>query len=330
MKGVTDPRLRLVPFFLLVTAIVVALVAAVWLIRSNGQANGDAEYFPQTRHNVKGDFLKFFRERGGIARFGFPITEEFDLEGRRVQYFQRARMELHPANDPATRVQLSPLAEDMGLGEPAIPASQIPDPDDPNRRYFAETGHTTEFSFLRFFNENGGVESFGYPITEVFTENGRRVQYLQYARMELDLDRQQVQLADLGVIHFDFADLDPILRRGVAAIQASASDAPTGPTLIRPEPSVDDAYAAYPGSQTLHVYVTDENNRGVPNAHVDFVVEYPDAPQQHDMPPTDENGYTSLTFPLRPSPVGQKVVVRVNASVGTLFEQTQISLFPWR
>jgi hypothetical protein len=61
-------------------------------------------YFPQTGHNLGGEFLKYWRARGGLASFGYPISEELrevnqaDGKAYTVQYFERARLEFHPEN----------------------------------------------------------------------------------------------------------------------------------------------------------------------------------------------------------------------------------------
>jgi hypothetical protein len=60
------------------------------------------QYFPETKHTLSGKFLKFWLKRGGLAIFGFPISEPFDevslMDGqtRTTQYFERARFEYHP------------------------------------------------------------------------------------------------------------------------------------------------------------------------------------------------------------------------------------------
>lgn len=59
------------------------------------------------------------------------------------------------------------------------------DPLDPSiADYFADTGHNLAHGFRDFWKANGGVNQFGYPITEEFTENGVVVQYFQRARFE--------------------------------------------------------------------------------------------------------------------------------------------------
>ena len=46
--------------------------------------------------HIGGGFRRFWEERGGLAIFGWPITEEFRENGVTVQYFERARMEHRP------------------------------------------------------------------------------------------------------------------------------------------------------------------------------------------------------------------------------------------
>jgi len=61
----------------------------------------ELRFFPETSHALGGAFMRSYDQNGGLAVFGYPISEEFDevlADGGtyRVQYFERARMELHP------------------------------------------------------------------------------------------------------------------------------------------------------------------------------------------------------------------------------------------
>ncbi|CAA9579303.1 MAG: hypothetical protein AVDCRST_MAG18-2930 [uncultured Thermomicrobiales bacterium] len=61
-------------------------------------------YFAETGHNLGGSFYTYWRARGGLASFGYPISEELrevnqaDGKTYTVQYFERARLEYHPEN----------------------------------------------------------------------------------------------------------------------------------------------------------------------------------------------------------------------------------------
>ena len=70
-----------------------------------------ARYFAETGHNVGGAFLTYWEGTGGLAQFGFPISEEIretleDGKTYTVQYFERARFEMHPENLPPYDVLL--------------------------------------------------------------------------------------------------------------------------------------------------------------------------------------------------------------------------------
>lgn len=57
--------------------------------------------FPETGYTVFGKFLQYWNKRGGLAVFGYPISESFvetqpDGSTLAVQWFERARLEYHP------------------------------------------------------------------------------------------------------------------------------------------------------------------------------------------------------------------------------------------
>lgn len=69
-------------------------------------------------------------------------------------------------------------------------------------RFFPETQHTLRGAFRVFWEANGGVEIFGFPITEEFTgPNGRITQWFERARFELAQGGSTpvVELGNLGL-----------------------------------------------------------------------------------------------------------------------------------
>jgi hypothetical protein len=69
-------------------------------------------------------------------------------------------------------------------------------------RYFPETGHTLRGQFRVFWETNGAIANFGFPITEEYTgPNGRTIQYFERARFELNEvgGRAVVELGLLGI-----------------------------------------------------------------------------------------------------------------------------------
>ncbi len=93
--------------------------------------------FPETGHKVCGAFAAYWRDNGGLERFGFPITGEVtaELEGKlyTVQYFERRRFELHPELGSGA-VLLGLLGREVLAGrqeQPQLPAPQPPAPQPP-------------------------------------------------------------------------------------------------------------------------------------------------------------------------------------------------------
>jgi hypothetical protein len=284
-----------------------------------------SQYFPQTGLTVRGDFLQFFNTHGGLEIFGYPLTVEFVQGGQLVQYFQRARMEARPAGpDP---VRLGSLATELGYGAPSI-SENIRSINDPNRRYFRETGHTVAYSFLQYFDAHGSLDIFGYPITEFQWENGRLVQYFQRARMEWHPEfpeNQRVQLGNLGEIYAT-TRLDPSVLRPDPAL--AVPDAQRIASL-RATAFLRWAVTRPTGQQTLYVYVLDQRGQPVQGAPVTAVVRFPSGDRSMTLAATNADGYTQATFDLGQLDPGQLVVVEASASWAALAAETQTSFFVW-
>ena len=146
----------------------------------------DVRYFGETRHNVVGAFRQYWSLNGGLATFGYPLTEAFEETGpdgtkRQVQYFERAKLE---ANAQDTKqIALARLGAEITAGRtfPGVGAFDATE----TRVYFPQTGHALGNGFLAYWRERGGVGTFGYPLSEELQENGRTVQYFERARFEV-------------------------------------------------------------------------------------------------------------------------------------------------
>ena len=76
-----------------ISLVLLSLVAALALLVTPAAARP----FPQTNFSVSNDrFLDYFDHRGGARVLGYPISREFDFLGSRVQFFQRAVLQLSP------------------------------------------------------------------------------------------------------------------------------------------------------------------------------------------------------------------------------------------
>jgi len=71
--------------------------------------------FPQTGHSIGGGFRDYWEAHGGLAQYGYPLTDEFAetsaIDGKtyNVQYFERAVFEYHPEAPPGFKILLSLL-----------------------------------------------------------------------------------------------------------------------------------------------------------------------------------------------------------------------------
>jgi hypothetical protein len=180
-----------------------------------GMASG-ARYVSETGHNIPSPFAAYWDAHGGLERFGYPLTEAFEelsaTDGKLylTQYFERARFEYHPefeGTDDA--VQLGLLGMESVVNrlheEPFRPTEPFPSTSE--LAYFPETSHSTSYRFLATWSALGGVEVFGFPISEKFEEVSRTdglvhlIQYFERARFEYHPDEpwdKQIKFGHLG------------------------------------------------------------------------------------------------------------------------------------
>lgn len=205
--------------------------------------DGRVRYFTQTAHFLRGAFLEYWETHGATPVLGLPITEPFVENGLTVQYLERARLEWHPeiSNDPNRAVLLTRLgaimSEASGLVFDRLPAGG----NTANSYFFTETGHNLSNAFLSYWQRNGGLAVFGYPISEEFAEvsptdgNTYSVQYFERNRFEWHPERDpqfNVQLGLLGVEYARYTNLDPLTRVMLPApIEAAESDLSDDPQL---------------------------------------------------------------------------------------------------
>lgn len=148
-------------------------------------------YFPETGHWVRGNFLSYWDQFGGLLTFGYPISDEYvDAQGFRAQYFERARFELHPGAMPERfDVELGLLGVELAQQQGLLgtePFQPVDGGDDANCTFFPETGHRLCFGMRDFWNARGGLAIFGFPISEEFQDpdSGFTVQYFERQRLE--------------------------------------------------------------------------------------------------------------------------------------------------
>ncbi|HMQ35387.1 MAG TPA: GerMN domain-containing protein [Chloroflexaceae bacterium] len=204
----------------LIALALAALLGAGLLAPAPARAQGLT--FPETGYSVSGRFLEYWQQNGGLPVFGYPLTAERQEEGRTVQYFERARFELHPDNQRPYDVLLGLLGV-RALERQGINWMDQPTSDGPRTgcQYFPETrqnvcNQQTGAGFLNYWRANGlefdgrpgtsyaeSLALFGYPITTAYEdigEDGRtyQVQWFERARFEWHPDNPQQYRVLLG------------------------------------------------------------------------------------------------------------------------------------
>ena len=152
-------------------------------------AQSDTRCFGETGHCISGSIRQYWERNGGLRVFGFPksAAQQELVEGRMltVQWFERDRLEIQPNGDISAgrlgvrMLELLNAPWQFGGNQPAVK----------NCVTFAQTGYRICDAFASFWQKNGGLGRFGYPITGAFPTviNGQSVtvQYFERRRFEL-------------------------------------------------------------------------------------------------------------------------------------------------
>ena len=182
------------------------LLQLATVVYNTGATSTNEVCFAETNQCVTGGFLARWQSSGGLAINGYPLSGEFkqQLEDGReytVQYFERVRFEYHPGNAPPQDIQLGQFGRrilESVSGAPTAPVS----PRDGDV-HFRETGHNVAPDIFAYWQANGGLNQFGYPLTEEFSQqlaDGKTytVQYFERARFERHPENPQPYTILLG------------------------------------------------------------------------------------------------------------------------------------
>jgi peptide/nickel transport system substrate-binding protein len=182
--------------------------------------------------NVSGRFLDVWTSQGSDQAStyvnGLPLTDvhsEISTEDGKAydtQWFERAKYEAHPENQKPYDVLLGRLGANQvqgrgridpatgKVGDPAdAPFVGIDKPSDVNgttKVWFQETKHSVSGKILQYWNQYGGLQQFGFPLSEAFNEvsatDGKtyQVQYFERARFEVHPELQDPYAVLLGLL----------------------------------------------------------------------------------------------------------------------------------
>jgi hypothetical protein len=193
----------------------------------------DQRCFPETSQCISGPIRTYWERNGGLPVFGFPIIAQAVeyVEGvpLQAQWFERDRLEIQPNGlVTAGRLGVERLEQ---LGTPwtqGVITGSVPGCLD-----FPQTGYQVCLpAFAQYWRANGGLERFGYPVTDEFetTVEGQTyiVQYFERRRFELhpEIGPNAVLLGLLGREVYDARQAAPALAPAQAPAPPTAITAP--------------------------------------------------------------------------------------------------------
>jgi uncharacterized protein YkwD len=210
----------------------IILIGAIIPTPAHSQEGDDERCFPETGFCISGPIRDYWEQNGGLPVFGYPTTPlgTETVEGSwsgPVQWFERDRLEDH-GNEG---VMAGRLGADL-LNRHGQPWHTFPKVSEAPTgcRFFDVTGHTLCEPFLSYWGNNGGLERFGYPITEPFEMEigdwSGTVQYFERRRMEHHTENRGTP----------YEVLLGLLGNEVRAISSPPGESPT-PTPMGEQPT---------------------------------------------------------------------------------------------
>lgn len=219
MKDITDTRSKMAG---LLALLLLAGLALGTTGAKTALAAGDSRVFPETGHTVSGKFLDYWNNNGGLAVFGYPITDaqnEMDSETGKVyltQWFERNSFQLHP-EFAGTRYEV-----ELGLLSKRLTANRLkndpafqPGATKAGFYYFPQTKHYVSPLFYTFWQQNGSLDRLGFPISEEQTETDPATgkaflaQWFERARLEYHPENAAPYKVELGLLGNEIKGSNP-------------------------------------------------------------------------------------------------------------------------
>jgi lipoprotein-anchoring transpeptidase ErfK/SrfK len=191
--------------------LLLALIAP--LATMTGQEAGAQEwsaprtvYVAETGQTLDRLFLDAWREGGGAASYGNPISPEItNADGTIVQYLEYARFEYHPDAADGSVFVIANIGEELrpfsvqrsvsqltSTGGTASVSAEImsawvpvdaPVIESARVRYVEATQHTVRYAFLDFWEATGEDGYLGNPITEQYIVDGTTYQVFERGQL---------------------------------------------------------------------------------------------------------------------------------------------------
>ncbi|MGA7729801.1 MAG: glycosyl hydrolase [Chloroflexia bacterium] len=164
----------------------------------SGGPQAESFTFKETGYRVEQPFLKYWRERGGLRIFGYPISNLYSEGDLQVQWFERVRMELHPENPADTLVLLGHLGYEALAARDNVPykvdVHGTPAPDTNMEIGLAQGGESEDPGF--FDNIRSHASALGPGLVRIDNV------FSHYGIVQRDQD---------GLVYYDWSKFDRLL-----------------------------------------------------------------------------------------------------------------------
>ncbi|MEW6405767.1 MAG: hypothetical protein AB1649_28580, partial [Chloroflexota bacterium] len=194
---------------------------------------------------------------------------------------------------------------------------------------FPETVYKICYDFLDFYEANGGVIQFGYPISDFEIRDGWISQCFQRACFEWHPERppgEKVFISNLGIEYFNFSGenpryLQPRLNSNIAIREVSA---------LQVHAFVSNPILPLTGNhQELYVIVYDQNFNLLENVFLNYSITLPDGQIIKDvMEQTNHSGLSIERLFISSNSLGTAKIA-VTATFGAIQQQIRASFQIW-
>jgi hypothetical protein len=314
--------------YILVLGVAAALF---WGLSGIQWSREQPRFFPETGHTLEIDLLSFYDTHGGEEIIGYPITDSFiDPDtGFTIQYFENARIELIPTGQEGEiEARFSPIGEDLGGWQTPREEDYLNAIEDPGCDFFPATQHAVCHSFLAYFEEHGGSEIFGFPISEFVFVEDQVVQYFQRFRLDWDVsapEGDQVRVAPIGRAHFELKGYDTELLRP----RRPEVDYENRAVNLRLESSVTSPVLSTTDTQRVFITVRDQNRNPIAGAAILLTAHFPSRDRVFIMPVTDESGSSQIGIHFEDIPQGEEILLDFLVVYGDIQAATRDSFRIW-
>lgn len=276
-------------------------------------------YFAATGHNLAEPFLSAWRQLGGEAVIGPPLSEERYATGAGgvLQTFANLTLVYDPTQDAPSQVRIQPL--DEAFIEAVAPASALSRVTgcaafDGACRHFPETGHTISGRIAEYWQSASGQTLFGPPVSEsFFDDDGVTTQIFERAILE-DRGFDGVRPRPAGVMLVE--------EGGLAADPAFKPAPPSGGTTFLVDASDGLRLRGAPGPEAPVVMVLPNN--------AEFIAANGDDGEWVPGYTDGFAGWVSATYLTQPAPLPPLDPARWDPSVwqGAALSETNIRAQP--